>query len=250
MKGHPTDPGKGTDFDWAAKLEEVLGSSKPVDMSSSKIYAKAEFSQGTVGTCEFVKVRENCLVKGGSPSKFVVPLVEFDDSQSSFNPRAVALSLVVELSGKAAQSFMIELENLDGSGAREPITPARRTCTGPSDQEYDCIEFSITNLPNPALDRVTCHDNDDKDIDSNIKNLTGSHWQAYYGLLSNGSKGPNPRPVRAARPSELPTEDQVVSRCLVFPPRKERKPKDWFAVLSNEVISSTQDRPICPIGTP
>jgi len=247
MVGHPMNPNQGTDFDWAASLEEVLGSHGPIGMDPDKIYTKVELSRGTVGVCEFVKVREKCLVSGGR-NKFVVPLVEFGDSETgSFTPRAVAQSLVVELTGDEAESFLVELEKLDGLETHDPISPARRPCSGHGRSQDECIELSISNLPDPPLKKVHCGE----DISDNIKDLTGDHWERYYGLLTN-VQGPTPRPVRASSRGDLPVLSDVAPSCPVFPPRKLwpfREKKTWSWQLHRDLLS-TEDRPICPVGTP
>jgi len=230
----------GTDFDWVAKLSEILTSSGSLDTTPSKYAAVVEFSQGTASVCGFVKVRENCVVENGDKKKFVVPLVSFEDDQGNrgnLAPRAVASSLVVELVGKEAEDFIVELEKL---GKSQEISPGKRKCSDHGRPMDKCIEIAITNLPDG--DKVTCMDK----VDQNIKRLTSGHWRNYYNLLEpKPAHEPYPRPVAGI---DFKEPKDVATECLIFPPLEDMASESWPEQLVE--ILDLKDRPICPIGTP
>ena len=182
--------------------------------------------------CRFVEVPKKCLFPDDTSGEMVVPKVQFFGSD--FPPRAVAQTVVIEMSRTDATGFSV----IRKIAADLPL-PAYK-CTNPSGGSARCIELAITNLPAKG-DKLDCG----PDVNDNLWQLAGTHWTAYYDFLGQGGMKPFPIPVVT---DDMKSPAQVASGCPVFPPGGAGV-ETWPEQLDRNVhIRYPQDRQICPIG--
>lgn len=215
------------DFDWSVRLGDVLGTQYRVSprkecllgtaMECKELVARMKLEGGEIQTCSFVKMKD----------KSHVPVVRFP--WSGYPAHAMAQSMVLELRESLGNVKGIRIEG--SSGREEEIVakgPIGRSCG--DDEEDWCVDLALTNL-SPKKGWVN----------------RGDHYRRYYRLLDIS---PTPR--------HLPVP--VVESSAETKPKGHVDPEcsnpfgdltvAIFGAEKKADLRTTEDRAICPVGTP